>query len=101
MLDVQLPGGYSGQELAAKIHELRPNIGCVLMSGWAEDELDRHGPTPSGCLFLHKPFTRDELLEALSSAIELRMTGQWSEVVPKRRLRRSDRAGPTPDTPAP
>lgn len=76
VLDVVLPGGCSGPEIAAEILCLNPQMGCVLMSGWSVDDLRRYGATATGCLFLPKPFTSQELLDAVSFAVGWRRAAQ-------------------------
>ncbi len=64
--DVMMPG-MDGVELAFKTVKMRPGIGLVLMSGYAE--LPRHREAEAlGIRFLTKPFTMSDLLEALAKA---------------------------------
>ncbi|MBU6164928.1 MAG: response regulator [Alphaproteobacteria bacterium] len=64
--DVMMPG-MDGVELAVQTVKLRPGIGLVLMSGYAE--LPRHREADAlGVRFLSKPFTMSDLLAALSKA---------------------------------
>ncbi len=64
--DVMMPG-MDGVELAFKTVKMRPGIGLVLMSGYAE--LPRHREAEAlGISFLTKPFTMSDLLEALAKA---------------------------------
>lgn len=77
ILDVVLPGGCSGPEIAADIQRLHQDMGCVLISGWSVDDLRRHGATAANCLFLPKPFSNQDLLDAVSFAVE------WRRAAPK------------------
>lgn len=77
LLDVVLPGGCSGPDIAADIQRLHPDMGCVLMSGWGVEDLRRYGATAANCLFLPKPFTSQGLLDAVSFAV------QWRRAAPK------------------
>ena len=52
--DIVMPGGMSGAELAAKVHESRPDIPVLLTSGYAEPDLIRQAG-PSGSNWLKKP----------------------------------------------
>ena len=57
--DVVMPG-TSGPELARQLQALRPEIGVLLMSGYAQDLRPDRLPERAG--FLHKPFTSKPLL---------------------------------------
>jgi signal transduction histidine kinase/CheY-like chemotaxis protein len=64
--DVMMPG-IDGVELAIEAARLRPGLGIVLMSGYAE--LPRHRAADArGIRFLAKPFALTELIAAISSA---------------------------------
>jgi CheY-like chemotaxis protein len=56
--DVVMPKGMSGVDLLHKARELRPELGVLLLSGYARGQL----PTiPEGCEFLAKPYRLEEL----------------------------------------
>lgn len=59
----------SGRELLSWTSEIRPELPCVLMSGYTEGRKDGESEIPSQVKFLSKPFTRDELLGVLAVAI--------------------------------
>ena len=64
--DVMMPG-IDGVELAIEAAKLRPGLGIVLMSGYAE--LPRHRAADArGIRFLAKPFALGELLSAITAA---------------------------------
>jgi len=64
--DVMMPG-IDGVELAIEAAKLRPGLGIVLMSGYAE--LPRHRAADArGIRFLAKPFALAELVSAITSA---------------------------------
>jgi two-component system cell cycle sensor histidine kinase/response regulator CckA len=64
--DVMMPG-IDGVELAIEAAKLRPGLGIVLMSGYAE--LPRHRAADArGIRFLAKPFALNELVSAITSA---------------------------------
>ncbi|WP_310496672.1 response regulator [Sandarakinorhabdus sp.] len=64
--DVMMPG-IDGVELAMEAGRLRPGIGIVLMSGYAE--LPRHRAADAkGMRFLAKPFALEELVSAIGGA---------------------------------
>jgi two-component system cell cycle sensor histidine kinase/response regulator CckA len=64
--DIMMPG-LDGVELAARARLLRPGIGIVLMSGFAEAPLYRAADA-QGIRFLSKPFALAELVAAIAAA---------------------------------
>jgi signal transduction histidine kinase/CheY-like chemotaxis protein len=67
--DVMLPGGMSGRQVAEAIAAARPRLPIVYMSGYPEDILAHRaqvGPDPR---LVPKPFDRDQLAEAVRSAL--------------------------------
>ena len=73
--DVTMPG-MDGQELAERVRVLRPDVGVVLMSGYAA--ASDGAPIPRS-VFLQKPFAPADLLAALNRA--LRLVGRKQEPV--------------------
>jgi CheY-like chemotaxis protein len=59
VLDVLIPE-ISGDAVAARLRQLRPGIPIVLMTG-----ADRNFAAASGLPVLHKPFTKEDLLDAV------------------------------------
>ena len=57
----------SGRELAEALWARIPALPVVLMSGYTDDVVVRHGLPGAG--FLEKPFTRAELLRAVRAAL--------------------------------
>jgi hypothetical protein len=70
LTDVIMPG-MVGQEVAASVQAVRPGIGVVFMSGYASMELASNGLLDARTLLLEKPFTEDELLTVIETAVEL------------------------------
>jgi two-component system, cell cycle sensor histidine kinase and response regulator CckA len=66
--DVVMPG-MSGQELAVEARRRNPELRVVFMSGHTEDVLLRNGARQGDIAFVHKPFTRDSLLQAVGAAL--------------------------------
>ncbi len=68
ILDLQTPGRPT-EDLVRAILDLKPNVRIVLSSGFFDydlkDRLDRAGVAA----FLEKPWSRDDLLEALQSPL--------------------------------
>lgn len=61
LTDVRMPGRLDGHALAAEIRALRPNLPILLMTGY-----DDTGLADTVVPILRKPFSRDDLLDALS-----------------------------------
>jgi signal transduction histidine kinase/CheY-like chemotaxis protein len=68
LTDLVMPE-MNGRSLAKEIAELRPEIKCLFMSGYGEKIIANHGLMDSNVNFIAKPFTRDELLAAVSKVI--------------------------------
>jgi signal transduction histidine kinase/CheY-like chemotaxis protein len=66
LTDAVMPG-MSGQELADRALEVKPQLRCLFMSGYSEEIQARHGVRQTE--FLPKPFTSDGLLEAVGRAL--------------------------------
>ena len=64
--DLVMPG-VGGAELVRRVREERPGLPCVLMSGYIEEELPEEANQP-GTVFLQKPFSPDELAQAIEKA---------------------------------
>jgi PAS domain S-box-containing protein len=64
--DVIMPG-MSGTELSDRLRELRPDLPVLLVSGHTAEIVA--GATAHGAGFLAKPFTPDELLEAVDAVM--------------------------------
>jgi PAS domain S-box-containing protein len=61
LTDVVMPG-MLGTEVASAIHQHRPHLPVVYMSGYAQPILDAHGPATHHLEILEKPFTQASLL---------------------------------------
>ncbi len=68
LTDIVLPG-ISGSELAETLTALSPELGVVYMSAHAVDERLRSGRVGAPAAALAKPFTREQLLERVTSAL--------------------------------
>lgn len=65
--DIVMPGGMDGRALARFVRRFRPELPVVLMSGYADKALA--GREDVNITVLGKPFTQEQLLEALRAAI--------------------------------
>jgi len=68
--DVVMPG-MLGDELAAHLHERRPAVKVLFMSGYAGDLMNRYGVLQAGVTVLPKPFTKTELLTGIRAIIDV------------------------------
>ncbi|MGF9758803.1 response regulator [Microvirga sp. 0TCS3.31] len=62
LADFAMPG-MTGTELADRAREVRPGLGVLLVTGYADPRR-----VPDGYLILHKPFTRADLAARVSEA---------------------------------
>ena len=68
LTDVVMPG-MLGNEVAARIGAIRPDVPALFMSGYAQPILDSHGVGASSFDILAKPFTESALLSRVRQAI--------------------------------
>jgi PAS domain S-box-containing protein len=66
--DLVMPGS-GGLELIRRLRERKPGLPCVLMSGYAREELPEAAGQP-GTAFLQKPFSPQELERAIREALK-------------------------------
>jgi two-component system, cell cycle sensor histidine kinase and response regulator CckA len=69
--DLIMPG-MSGRELVQAIHQIRPDLKALYISGYTEDEIIRRGLHDPSVAFLQKPFTADELGDRVRSLLDAR-----------------------------
>jgi len=67
--DVVMPG-MLGNELAARMAELRPGTPVLFMSGYAQPVLASQGTLDPGVALLEKPFTAADLLSAVRDRLD-------------------------------
>ncbi|HET7229654.1 MAG TPA: PAS domain S-box protein [Longimicrobium sp.] len=58
-----------GRELAGRLRAARPGIPVVYVSGYAEEAVQRDGVLDPGARFLPKPFTAEQLIDAVHAAL--------------------------------
>ncbi len=61
LIDVVLPGGMKGNELASRLAEVRPELRVLFMSGYTENAIVHHGRLEDGVNLIAKPFEREQL----------------------------------------
>ncbi len=64
MSDVVMPGDLDGLELAKQVHDKRPELALLIVSGYTD-----HGTEPIPWPTLAKPYRRDELARAVREAL--------------------------------
>ena len=68
--DVVMPGDISGYELAKKARSLKPGLKILLTSGFTRKNIEEDVVKDNNLLFMRKPYTKEELSEALRSLIQ-------------------------------
>lgn len=69
ILDIMLPGGSSGFDLAQAINEVDRTVPVVFTCGYCPSTLKQHKELEQGVNFLPKPFGMVELLNVVSQAL--------------------------------
>lgn len=69
--DLVLSGGVNGRDLGLAVRENRPGVPVVLTSGYADPAVIPNGFKAAGDQFLSKPFSRRQLAETVSAALDL------------------------------
>jgi PAS domain S-box-containing protein len=67
LTDMVMPG-MSGRELARRLREQRPGLRVIFMTGYSEELMQHEAGLPDDTV-VHKPFTREPLLSAVSTAL--------------------------------
>ena len=70
LTDVILPGGMDGIQLGTAALELRPELKVLFMSGYSDGVLGDRGGIGEEVHLLEKPFSLDQLAEALKEAAD-------------------------------
>lgn len=68
LTDVVMPE-MSGLDLIHKLHETRPQLKCLYMSGYTADVISTHGVLKKGVHFIAKPFTKAELVLTIQNVL--------------------------------
>jgi len=83
--DLFMPGGMTGDELANRLRERRPDLRVLFASGFApRAAADRHGSDHPNDFWLSKPYLPTALRSAIYRALDLQPPGAGSDP-PKRR----------------
>ena len=69
ILDYRLPG-MDGNEVAARLREIRPDVRLIFMSGVTREEILDGFDAPDSAGYLQKPFSLSGLVAELRGALE-------------------------------
>lgn len=67
MTDLMMPEGISGEQLAEAALKINPNLKIIFLSGYTESESESIGTGNRDIHFLAKPFTLDQLKDAIAT----------------------------------
>ena len=59
--DIGLPGGMNGRQVAENARALRPGLGVLFITGYAENAVIGNAPLDAGTQLITKPFSMDAL----------------------------------------
>jgi CheY-like chemotaxis protein len=66
--DLAMPG-MNGDELVAKMRQIRPNLPVIIVTGYIETARQVILEKTAACAVLHKPLSRHELARALAAYV--------------------------------
>ena len=66
---MMMPKGMTGPELAHKATRINKNLKVLLTSGYPDSELEKSGVGVATFEFLRKPYSNEQLIEALNSVM--------------------------------
>lgn len=69
LIDIKMPG-HDGMYLMREVKEKWPHIPIIVMSGYATEETIAEVSAMDAAFFIAKPFTPDEMLDAVCQVIE-------------------------------
>uniref|UniRef100_Q01WP9 histidine kinase n=1 Tax=Solibacter usitatus (strain Ellin6076) TaxID=234267 RepID=Q01WP9_SOLUE len=71
LTDIMMPEGMSGLELAARLREFRPELRVIYTSGYSGDIAGGQLQLEEGRNFLQKPYSPQQLLEAVRRCLDI------------------------------
>lgn len=69
LVDIVLPGGARGNEVAHSLARTRPGIRVLFMSGYPENAIVHGGRLDAGVLLIGKPFQREQLARRVADVL--------------------------------
>jgi len=69
LLDVKMPN-RNGMSLLREVKAKYPDVPVIVMSGYATKDMVEQVSRAEAAMFIEKPFTPDELMEAVARVIE-------------------------------
>lgn len=70
LTDVVLPGVMQGNDLARRIHDRRPGLPVLFMSGYTRNAIVHAGRLDDGVNFIEKPFTPEALVATVRAVLD-------------------------------
>jgi signal transduction histidine kinase/CheY-like chemotaxis protein len=70
LTDVVLPQGLTGRQVAEELARQRPRLPVLFVSGYAEEVIQHRGQLDAGLRFLGKPYSIEQLAQAVRQAME-------------------------------
>lgn len=67
--DVVMPGRLQGPDLAARLRDIRPDLPVIFISGHDFGQINTHPGVRRGDVILSKPIRKDQLVDAIQSAL--------------------------------
>jgi YesN/AraC family two-component response regulator len=67
--DIVMPE-LGGRQLVERLRKIRPEVPVLLISGYTDDAIVRHGIMESGEPFLPKPFTNEALTRKVRAVLD-------------------------------
>lgn len=67
--DIVMPG-MNGRDLADRLHEMRPDLKVLYLSGYHDEVIARHGILGSGSAFLPKPYPAVTLIDKVREILD-------------------------------
>ncbi|BBP45444.1 hypothetical protein THMIRHAS_08170 [Thiosulfatimonas sediminis] len=68
--DIVMPGEMDGIDLLKKLKEQKPNTAVILTSGFSEEMLTQQYQLQEKAVFVHKPYKRDQVTDAIIKALK-------------------------------
>ena len=78
--DIKMPGGLDGVGLANKMRELQPQVGILMITGYAKSQAMKEAKA-RGYRVLEKPFRQSELEQAVAEELAKRRGSDTSDKV--------------------